>query len=194
MENPMQSSPPRSPAPCRDFSSPAWFTAKKWCDALRSDSAVAVNDPDMVEQLLTPPKPHKDTEDDFFNPATRKWDADEPSTWPILCLPFHMTPSKCAPTHIDEVLMHVHYKGAGARALRQFLFDALEQAEAERDKQAIELLAYLCWPCNVTADGHWKDWSGMSEEEVEVWKKVQDEISAADNREADQDKKEGVKG
>jgi hypothetical protein len=133
----------------------------------RNDSVVATDHPSIVDQLPTPPK-IGDMDDTFSDHVSHERAPMEPSTWLTVSLPFHMAPDGSAPTHMDELLIHVHFKGAGAAALRQFLMDALQEVDTERDKQGLELLAYLPWPFNVTVDGLWKEVSGMSEEDIEA--------------------------
>tara|TARA_R110002003_G_scaffold125_11_gene11456 strand:+ start:705 stop:1229 length:525 start_codon:yes stop_codon:yes gene_type:complete len=98
-----------------------------------------------------------------------KYDPNTPATWPILYLPFHITPDCSIPTHIDEMLVHVHYKGAGATVLHQMIFEAIDCAVTEDEKQGIELAAFAYWPFNVTTDGYWKGTTGMTSEEVDLW-------------------------
>jgi hypothetical protein len=157
---------------------PAWPTEQPAELSWRNDSVVATEHLSIVDQLPTPPKTG-DMDDTFSDHVSHKWAPMEPSTWPTVFLPFHMAPDGSAPTRMDELLIHVHFKGAGAAALRQFLMDALQEVDTERDKQGLELLAYLHWPFNVTVDGLWKEVSGMSGEDIEAWKKVKEEMGAA---------------
>ena len=135
----------------------------------RSNSVFPVNHPAALGYLLAPPTtPTVDRACPTQN--NQSWDVNNPPTWPILHLPFHMTPGCSRPVHIDELLVHVHYKGIGARLLRELLFRAIEEMKTEEEKVAVERMAFLCWPFNVTANGYWKPGSGMTPEDIEAWK------------------------
>ncbi|KAH5882737.1 hypothetical protein HBI91_010720 [Parastagonospora nodorum] len=101
----------------------------------------------------------------FTNPL---YNISHPSTWPIVYLPYHTTPGFSTPTHISEMLCHVHYKGAGALALHDLLVAEMQAAQTEEEKVRIEFSAYLSWPHNCTSDG-WRVYSGMTEGEEQVW-------------------------
>jgi hypothetical protein len=107
---------------------------------------------------------------------------NEPSTWPILHLPYHSSDGYSTPTHISEMACHVHYKGAGAIMLHNLLTKEMEAAQTREEKGAIELSAYLSWPFNCTRDG-WRVYSGMSDEEVGIWKEAMEEWIGKDKRE-----------
>lgn len=108
------------------------------------------------------------------------WNPDEPTTWPILFLPFHDTSRTSRPIHIDDLTEHVHYKGAGAAALRMLLYEELLVAESEEEKLAIEFEAYLRWPFNITRNGYWKDKSGLAESEIVMWKETKRRVKEWD--------------
>lgn len=76
------------------------------------------------------------------------WNPDQPTTWPILHLPFHDGSDTCRPTHIDDLTHHVHYKGAGAAALRMLLFEELCGGDRSRETgdriRGIFVLAIQC--------------------------------------------------
>lgn len=76
------------------------------------------------------------------------------------------------PTHVDEMLVHVHYKGAGAKVLHQLIFEAMDCAETEEEKLGTELAAFVYWPFNVTADGYWKGTTAMTRDEMDLWKEM----------------------
>ena len=146
-------------------------------------SVIPVSNQDAVAYLLTP----RDTPDklDEISPVLNKtpWHVDDLRTWPILYLPFHKIPGSSAPTHIDELLTYVHYKGAGAKVLRELLAKAMEELDEEdkREGRTTEPsergnIIFLCWPFNVNEDGEWKKSSGMSEEEVGVWNSIWEEL------------------
>jgi hypothetical protein len=149
----------------------------------RKHSVFPVSNPDAVTYLLTPP----DAPDklDEVSPVLNKtpWHVDDLQTWPILYLPFHKTPGSSAPKHIDELLTYVHYKRAGAKVLRELLGKAVEELDEEDKREgktpeqsARGSIIFLCWPFNVNKDGEWKMSTGMSEEEVEVWKNTWEEV------------------
>lgn len=102
----------------------------------------------------------------FTNPL---YNIYHPSTWPVVYLPYHTTPGFSMPTHISEMLCHVHYKGAGALALHDLLVAEMQAVQTEEEKVMIEFSAYLSWPHNCTSDG-WRVYSGMTEEEEHVWR------------------------
>jgi hypothetical protein len=107
---------------------------------------------------------------------------NEPSTWPTLHLPYHTWDGYSTPTQISEMACHVHYKGAGAIMLHNLLTKEMEAAQTREEKGAIELSAYLSWPFNCTRDG-WRVYSGMSDEEVGIWKEAMEEWIGKDKRE-----------
>jgi hypothetical protein len=89
------------------------------------------------------------------------------------------------------MLTHVHYKGAGANVLRELLNKAMEEMKAEEgftkkndektkeERRGAELIAFFCWPFNVTSEGVWKVGSGMSDEELRAWKELGEEVRCA---------------
>jgi len=85
-------------------------------------------------------------------------------------LPFHLTPNASVPSHIDEMLIHVHFKGLGATLLHDLLHKAKEEMETEEEKTNIGRMAFDFWPFNFTQDGWWKGVSGISPEDVDAWK------------------------
>jgi hypothetical protein len=135
----------------------------------------------------SPTNTHSPLEDDHGNSVfvDEKSDPDEPRTWPTLYLPLHTTPGSSRPQHINDILRHVHYKGAGAKKLRDMLYEALQAADLEEDKLAIEFKAYLHWPFNITLDGYWKGKSGMTEKDIDMWKEAKKEMpDEGDDQEA----------
>jgi hypothetical protein len=140
--------------------------------------------PDIANVMIeAPPTALARSDNDAFTPPEEpqglgdinslgvdgEYDPNTPATWPILSLPFHITPDCSIPTHIDEMLVHAHYKGAGATVLHQMIFEAIYCGETEDAKQGIELAAFAYWPFNVTTDGYWKATTGMTSEEVDLW-------------------------
>ncbi|KAI4699830.1 hypothetical protein J4E89_011128 [Alternaria sp. Ai002NY15] len=135
----------------------------------RSPTIVA-GDPDEVDHVLTPPETR--TEQDERSPVDDKqeWDSQDPYTWPMVYLPFHLMPNASVPSHIDEMLVHVHFKGFGAKLLHDLLCKAKEEMETEEEKTNIRRMAFDFWPFNFTQDGWWKGVSGISPEDVGAWK------------------------
>jgi hypothetical protein len=88
------------------------------------------------------------------------------------------------PTHIDEMVCHVHYKGAGALALHDLLGKEIMEAETEEDRRHIEEAAYLSWPFNCTREW-WKVTSGITSIEVLQWKEEMAELRKAHERRAE---------
>lgn len=78
------------------------------------------------------------------------------------------------PTSLEEMLVHVHYKGAGAQKLSQLLFKAIDTMETEEEKAELEKMAFMNWPCNVGYEesiGYfWKEVSGMTKGEITRWR------------------------
>jgi len=116
------------------------------------------------EMSMQPPSPTPITP--FTNPL---YNVYQPSTWPIVYLPYHTAPGFGTPTHISEMLCHVHYKGAGALALHDLLVAEMQAVHTEEEKVMIEFSAYLSWPHNCTSDG-WRVYTGMTEEEEGAWR------------------------
>jgi hypothetical protein len=112
---------------------------------------------------------HSAIEDPFTDPLPTCSPFD-PTTWPTIHLPYHSSAETSIPTNIAEMRPQVHYQGAGLKILEALVFHAIETAQTEEEKCAIELQAYLCWPCNVSASGHWKKSRKMAEGEVERWR------------------------
>jgi hypothetical protein len=100
-----------------------------------------------------------------------RYNIHEPSTWPTLFLPYHNTPGASAPTHISEMMCHVHYKGVGARVLYFLINNEMNGAQTEEEKIMIELSAYMSWPFNCSRDG-WRVYSGMTDYEERKWKEA----------------------
>ncbi|KAI4695835.1 uncharacterized protein J4E88_000005 [Alternaria novae-zelandiae] len=136
----------------------------------RRSPRFAADDQDEVEHLLTPLETR--TKQDERSPVDgpQEWDCQDPYTWPIVYLPFHLTPNASVPSHIDEMLIHVHFKGLGARLLHNLLYKAKEEMETEEEKTNIGRMAFDFWPFNFTQDGWWKGVSGISPEDVYAWK------------------------
>ncbi|KAF1847269.1 uncharacterized protein K460DRAFT_402633 [Cucurbitaria berberidis CBS 394.84] len=167
MQTPSPStSSPSSPDRCSSEGSTK-FTTSPPCGNHNVDP---INHPRALGKLLSPPKSEVKVCASSPVNDNQTWDISDPTTWPILHLPFHMKPGCSAPTYIDELLVHVYYMGAGARLLRELLFRAIEEVEREEDKVAIERTAFLCWPFNVTANGYWKDKGGMTKEDLDAWR------------------------
>ncbi|KAF1831890.1 hypothetical protein BDW02DRAFT_27150 [Decorospora gaudefroyi] len=138
--------------------------------APHSEASVhSVNHAEAMKDLLTPPDtpPKHDKHSPFLSTP---YAPNEPTTWPTVRLPFHMSRGCSTPTHVDEMLIYVHYKDAGARMLRYLLVEAIDEMDTEEEKSGIERMAFLCWPFNVTKDGRWKPVSGLTEGEMKVWK------------------------
>jgi hypothetical protein len=123
----------------------------------------------FLESLRSPPPITSPNVTSFF--TCPNYNRNEPETWPILYLPYHITPGASVPTHIGEMLCHVHYKGAGAMALHSLLTREMEMVQTEDEKEAIEFSAYMTWPYNCTRDG-WRVYSGMRDFEVLEWKEA----------------------
>lgn len=113
--------------------------------------------------------------DPFSSPA---WVHEEPSTWPTSYIPYIDAPERSRPTHISHLVYHIHCKGMGARKLHILMYNAIQEAETEEKKRAIEYVGYLHWPFNITAGGRWKEVSGMTEEEIRIWKMDMEEQGA----------------
>ncbi|KAF1943717.1 hypothetical protein EJ02DRAFT_464654 [Clathrospora elynae] len=138
-------------------------------------SIFQINHPDAVNFLLTPPDTPEKPEDSSPVKTKRPWNTNDPTSWPEVHLPFHVTPDCSAPTHVDEMLVNVHYKGAGALLLRDLLFKAKNAMEMDRETNQVGRLVFICWPFNVTRDGWWKNVSEMADDEVEVWREMMEE-------------------
>ncbi|KAH7067704.1 hypothetical protein BKA63DRAFT_570981 [Paraphoma chrysanthemicola] len=164
--------------------SPFHSPAKRESDALPSTTVLIHN---VANFAMSPPPRSLEHEDSGSlqepgyesKPVSFEVDSEYeqniPSTWPVLFLHFHTTPGCAVPTHIDKMLVFVHYKGPGAAVLHQLLCKAIDRADVEEEKQGIELAAFAFWPFNVTADGYWKDLSGMTNEEVNMWTQMRGE-------------------
>jgi hypothetical protein len=116
------------------------------------------------------PSNKSDVSDTFDD--TPKRDPFDPTTWPVLYLAFHITPSGSAPQHVNEMLVHVHYAGDGAVKLRRPLYEAISEVETEVEKHAVERMAHAFWPCNVSPTGEWTKCSGMTHKEMEGLKEM----------------------
>jgi hypothetical protein len=119
------------------------------------------------------PSNKTDVSDTFED--TPKRDPADPTTWPILSLPFHTTTGGGAPQHVNEMLTLVHYGGDGAVVLRRLLYEAVKGVETEDEKRVVERAAWVFWPCNVTMGGGWKQCSGVTKEEALKWNAMIDE-------------------
>ncbi|KAF1921643.1 hypothetical protein BDU57DRAFT_510562 [Ampelomyces quisqualis] len=95
----------------------------------------------FTEDLAKPsvPRPTTNDEDAF---TSRAWVHEEPSTWPVLYVPYIDAPGRSRPTHISHLVFHVHYKFMAARTLQTLMYNALEEAETEEKKRAIEYVGY----------------------------------------------------
>jgi hypothetical protein len=96
-------------------------------------------------------------------------------------LPYHTSAKTSTPTNIAEMQPHVHYQGVALQVLKDLVLYAIEAVQTEEEKCAIELQTYLCWPCNVSASGHWKKTRKMTEGEAERWRSDMEEWGR-DNR------------
>lgn len=100
-----------------------------------------------------------------------------------------MTRSSSTPTHISEMVCHVHYKGFGAMTLHALLSKEVDLAQTTDEKMAIEMSAYLSWPFNCTRDG-WRVYCDMEEWDVREWKRAMEEWGrSVENGEEDGDLK-----
>ena len=136
----------------------------------RRSPTIVADDPDEIDHLL--PTLMTRAKQDGRSPVdnSQEWDPQDPYTWPMVYLPFHLTPNASVPSHIDEMLVHVHFKGLGATLLHNLLYKAKEEMETEEEKTNIGHMAFDSWPFNFTQDGWWKGVSGMSPEDVDAWK------------------------
>ncbi|KAF2126409.1 hypothetical protein P153DRAFT_369130 [Dothidotthia symphoricarpi CBS 119687] len=173
METPTCSTPPPS-SPRSPEKSPL-FT-KPPPGAPQRNTKSSVNPTTVI--LFTPPEtpPKFLVSDPVIDNSA--WDSNDPSTWPMVYLPYQnfAASSSSTPTHVDEMLVNVHYKGEGARKLRSLLWKAIDECDIEEDKQRTERLAFLYWPFNVTTDGWWKEMSGMTMQEMDVWRALTNEM------------------
>ena len=135
----------------------------------RSLTSVA-GDPEEPDNLLTPLNTRAKQDERSPVDDSQEWVPQDPYTWPMVYLPFHLTPNASSPSHIDEMLVHVHFKGLGATLLHDLLYKAKEEMETEEEKTNIGLMAFDSWPFNFTQDGWWKGVSGISPEDVDAWK------------------------
>ncbi|KAL5113562.1 hypothetical protein ACEQ8H_008571 [Pleosporales sp. CAS-2024a] len=138
----------------------------------------------LPSRSTSPSPSNSETSTSIFGDTTYDW--TEPSTWPILHLPYNMTPGASVPTGIEEMMCHVHYKGAGALALHELLLQEMFEAESEQEKRQIEEAAYLSWPFNCTREG-WKVCSGMTSLEILQWKEEMAALRRARKRRAQPD-------
>jgi hypothetical protein len=51
--------------------------------------------------------------------------------------------------------------------------------KTKEERRGAELIAFFCWPFNVTSEGVWKVGSGMSDEELRAWKELGEEVRCA---------------
>ena len=136
----------------------------------RRSPTIAAGAPAEIDHLLTPLVTR--TKQDECSPVEnpQEWDPQDPYTWPMVYLPFHLTPNASVPSHIDEMLVHVHFKGLGAKLLHELLYKAKDEMETEDEKRNIGRMAFDFWPFNFTQDGWWKGVSGISPEDIDAWK------------------------
>jgi len=136
----------------------------------RRSPTIVADDPDEIDYELTPLKTRAKEVERSPVDDSQEWDPQDPYTWPMVHLPFHLTPNASVPSHIDEMLIHVHFKGLGATLLHDLLHKAKEEMETEEEKTNIGRMAFDFWPFNFTQDGWWKGVSGISPEDVDAWK------------------------
>ena len=136
----------------------------------RRSLKLVAGDPDEVDHLLTPLKTRAKQDERSPVDGSQEWNPQDPYTWPIVHLPFHLTPNASVPSHIDEMLVHVHFKGLGATLLHDLLYKATEEMETEEEQTNIGRMAFDFWPFNFTQDGWWKGVSGMSPKDLNEWK------------------------
>ena len=136
----------------------------------RRSPTIVVEDTDEIDHLLTPLETRVKQNERSPVDDPQEWDSQDPYTWPVVYLPFHLTPNASVPSHIDEMLVQVHFKGLGATSLHDLLYKAKEEMETEEEKTNIGRMAFDFWPFNFTQDGWWKSVSGISPEDVDAWK------------------------
>jgi len=136
----------------------------------RRSSTIVADDLDEIDHVLTPPETRAKQDERSPVDDPQEWDPQDPYTWPTVYLPFHLTPNASVPSHIDEMLVHVHFRGLGATLLHDLLYKATEEMETEEEQTNIGRMAFDFWPFNSTQDGWWKGVSGMSPEDINAWK------------------------